>query len=270
MNQPSRVGDLLDVTFDHIWSTQKNTASVLSIIKGLKDLCGSIPLCEVPQTFGLEITQALTEQGKKASTVNRYLSTLGRAFRHARDYGWMDRMITLRPLRESPPRDRVVTPEELKALVEGCPNHAASRLIQFLAGTGCRVSEALKLTRDDVDLPGNTATFRDTKNGDTRVVALTARARDSIHWDAERFQVFPLSPSKFRRAWRAAKKAAGLEGDHELVPHALRHTVATRLVQQGVPLALVARYLGHKDLKTTMRYTHLTSADHAPVLEALS
>jgi integrase len=57
-----------------------------------------------------------------------------------------------------------------------------------------------------------------------------------------------------RQSLRKALKRAGLLG---FTIHTLRHTHATRLVQNGVSLYEVKEVLGHTDIKTTMRYAHL-------------
>ena len=45
--------------------------------------------------------------------------------------------------------------------------------------------------------------------------------------------------------------------DKEAVPHALRHTFCSRLVQRGVPILTVKELAGHLSLETTLRYAHL-------------
>ena len=59
-------------------------------------------------------------------------------------------------------------------------------------------------------------------------------------------------------AIRKAYKRAGL---HDCTIHTLRHTHATRLVQNGLSIYEVRSVLGHTDIKTTMRYAHLETAE---------
>jgi integrase len=61
--------------------------------------------------------------------------------------------------------------------------------------------------------------------------------------------------STFRDRFYAARNAAGQSDD--ITIHTLRHTTATRLVEQDVPLAIIQRYLGHSTIKTTERYAHI-------------
>ena len=49
----------------------------------------------------------------------------------------------------------------------------------------------------------------------------------------------------------------GLGDDTDFVPHCLRHTCASRLVQKGVHLQVVQQWLGHRAIQTTLRYAHL-------------
>jgi integrase len=82
----------------------------------------------------------------------------------------------------------------------------------------------------------------------------------------------PINGRNFgERQWKRACEEAGFfverrRGDRTVrtatvTPHDLRHTYASRLVQQGVPLERVQLLLGHEDLKTTQRYAHLRPTD---------
>lgn len=91
----------------------------------------------------------------------------------------------------------------------------------------------------------------------------------------------PLADSNWRRVWHAAidranekirseHKKAGRKGEPELVPghppHTCRHTAASWLVQDGVPLYDVQALLGHESFATTQRYAHLAPDAHDAVL----
>src|SRR5206468_684243 len=66
--------------------------------------------------------------------------------------------------------------------------------------------------------------------------------------------------------WRTCKRA----GLREIGWHALRHTFASHLVMRGVPLKAVQELLGHRDIRTTMRYAHLAPGARREAVESLS
>ena len=61
-----------------------------------------------------------------------------------------------------------------------------------------------------------------------------------------------ISPRQVQRDFKKWAKESGIESD--LSPHALRHTVGTRLLKEFKNAKLVQRYLGHSDVATTLRY----------------
>jgi len=67
------------------------------------------------------------------------------------------------------------------------------------------------------------------------------------------------------RVWYPAVKAAGVG---RFAPRIMRHTAASWLVQDGVPLYDVQALLGHEDYATTMRYAHLAPDVHGKVIES--
>lgn len=72
---------------------------------------------------------------------------------------------------------------------------------------------------------------------------------------------YPMSRASVQGAFRKAKKRAGITKIGVAI-HTLRHSYATHLLEAGVNLRLIQRYLGHTRLETTMVYLHLTQTGH--------
>jgi len=76
-----------------------------------------------------------------------------------------------------------------------------------------------------------------------------------------------LSVSAVQNTFRLARAQSGINA--AATPHTLRHSYATHLLEEGVSLLQISRYLGHASLDTTVIYTHLTSVSEARTRAAL-
>ncbi len=176
----------------------------------------------------------------------------------------------------------VLTVDEVERLLEtqsdATPVSLRDRaLLELLYAAGLRVSEALGLDREDIDL--DDGLVRVIGKGDKeRQVPVGEIAVDWVRryveevrpvWlvagraDLRRSGPLFLSPRGSRldrrRVWetlasaaRAANLASGIS------PHTLRHSFATHLLQGGADLRVVQELLGHASINTTQLYTHLT------------
>jgi integrase/recombinase XerD len=150
-------------------------------------------------------------------------------------------------------------------------------LLELLYAAGLRISEALGLDRDDLDLGGGSV--RVTGKGDReRVVPV---GDEAVAWLGRYLDVGrpallaagragtgrggPVFLSNRGRrlgrsqAWASVKRAASRAGLGDRVsPHTLRHSFATHLLEGGADLRVVQELLGHASISTTQIYTHLT------------
>jgi integrase/recombinase XerD len=151
-------------------------------------------------------------------------------------------------------------------------------LLEFLYGTGARISEAVGAAVDDLDLAGEPAAVLHGKGGRTRLVpvggyakaaleAYLVRGRPALIAHGKGTPVVFLNarggPLSRQSAWtilRRAAAAAGLpvDGPHAVSPHTLRHSYATHLLDGGADVRVVQELLGHASVTTTQVYTLVT------------
>ena len=132
-------------------------------------------------------------------------------------------------------------------------------IIRLLLLTGCRRSEILRLRWSEVDR--DRLVLADSKTG-PRIVPLNTPARRILERRPRGGSPFvfpsPRDPARPRSRnlpfWYRARREAGIE---DVRLHDLRHTHASHAVMNGVPVPVVARLLGHSDVRTTLRYAHL-------------
>lgn len=145
-------------------------------------------------------------------------------------------------------------------------------LLELLYGTGARISEAVGLAVDDVDLTGAAVRLRG-KGGKDRVVPVGRYAREALEAYLVRARPAlgahgPGGPALFlnarggrlsrQSAWSTLRSAARRAGLQDVSPHTLRHSFATHLLDGGADVRVVQELLGHASVTTTQVYTLVT------------
>lgn len=218
--------------------TRNHVRALLPYIRGRK-------LTEIAQVWA-EVKAA--EIGKAPATVNhkgRILRQIGRAA--WQEWDWLEKPPHIELLPEVP-RDVFLTTKQLEAVVGKCESDAAAGYVLLAAYTGIRRGHLLRLTAHDVK-DGFIRLDRTGKTQTLQLVPLHPKVKDL----AERLPL-PITDSKLESEWRAARKAAKLQGVRW---HDLRHTCASWLAQAGVPLHTIGEFLGHSSPAMTRRYAHL-------------
>ncbi|NLT54814.1 MAG: site-specific tyrosine recombinase XerD [Actinomycetales bacterium] len=181
-----------------------------------------------------------------------------------------------------PPRrlPKAISVDEVERLLEaasapGTPAALRDRaLLELLYGSGARISEAVGLDVDDVDLQrglvrllGKGSKERLVPVGGYAVDAVTAylvRARPAFSANGRGTPAVFLNTRGGRlsrqSAWAVLHAAAQRAGLHStLSPHTLRHSFATHLLEGGADVRVVQELLGHASVTTTQVYTRVTA-----------
>jgi len=208
-------------------------------------------------------------------TLNRDLSTLKHLFRMAVEWGYIKKN-PAKPVKKikvpkSPPHF-IETKEGVERLLDACMVQAPEiyPLVVTALHTGMRKSELFNLRWEDIDFGRGALTVCSreewhTKNYESRTMPLREEVQRILEpmRMAKGYVFCKPNGSKLREYFvnKRLDKAAKAAGLGHLFLHALRHTFASHLVMSGVDLPTVQRLMGHKDIKTTMRYAHL-APDH--------
>ncbi len=184
---------------------------------------------------------------------------------------------------------KALTVAEVEAILTSTGGAAAEplglrdrALLEFLYGTGARISEAVGLDGDALDLDAGVAHLHG-KGGKQRLVpvgtkaceaisAYLVRARPGLLVSAQRAVFLNARGGRLSRqsAWtilRAAADRAGVSAD--VSPHTLRHSFATHLLDGGADVRVVQELLGHASVTTTQVYTKVT-VEHLREVYALA
>ncbi len=246
-------------------STQRNFAGILR--RQLLPAFGSRRLDRITRSMVLRWFEACSRTAPGAA--NAALALLRQILNHAIACGYIETN-PVRGIRRNPGRKmtRFLSREEITRLhrvldryAQGTVSQAQQAdIIRLLLLTGCRKGEIVYLRREEVK--DARLELADAKTG-PRTVLLNAPAREIV---ARRMRqgngpwVFPSvrDPSRPRcrelPLWYRVRREARIE---DVRLHDLRHTVASQAAMNGVPLPVVARLLGHGNVRMTMRYAHV-------------
>ena len=156
-----------------------------------------------------------------------------------------------------------ISDEEMETLRDHCDNKRDLAMIDFLASTGIRVGELVRLNRTDINFNERECIVSG-KGNKQRIVYFNARAKThllnylgertdenpalfvSLHQPTERLRISGVE-TRLRKLGRET-------GVMHVHPHKFRRTLATAAIDRGMPVEQVQRLLGHVKIDTTMQY----------------
>jgi len=251
--------------------------TVEAYIYALKELCRYYlrPLdtlsCAEVQRF---LDEIITVRKLAWATVNVYFSA----------YRFLYEQVLKRSTREFsiPPRGRsgrrpgVLSKDEVERLIDAPRNVKHRALLAMAYGSGLRVSEVVRVKIADIDRSRMMLRVEQGKGHKDRYTVLSSRALNLLEdvWRQERPSAYFFAPHHGDRpvcvgtaqaVYYAALRTSGVRRVGGI--HVLRHCFATHLMEAGVDIYTIKRWMGHTALVTTGRYMHVT-AEHLATIKS--
>ena len=242
----------------------------LAIERYIVPALGTRPVSSLGRSQVADLQHALSDRPAMA---NQVVAMLSRMIDHAMAWGVAGEIRN--PCRTVPKyrtrrRERFLTDAEFQRLgrvldemeAEGRLSPYAGAALRLLMLTGCRRNEILTLRWEDVHLKAQELHLTDSKTG-PRTVSLSPEAVQVLaslpRLPGNPWVIPGAKPgarlSSLFGPWRRVRARAGLD---DVRMHDLRHSYASRALALGESLPVIAKLLGHAQIQTTARYTHLT------------
>lgn len=233
-------------------------------------------LSEITRDFIAEIAE-IKRKESTGSTANRYLAMIRAILRRAAlEWEWIDKPPRIRLYPEPKRRVRWLTPEQARKLLAELPEHLAD-MVRFSLATGLRQRNVSRLEWSQVDI-GRRAAWIHADQAKARkaiAVPLNVTAVEVLKRQAGKHPQYVFTFHKrpigqvHTKAWTKALKRAGIE---DFRWHDLRHTWASWLTQNGVPLNALQEMGAWQSAEMVRRYAHLAPEQfirHAQVVDQL-
>lgn len=234
----------------------------------LHGFLGELNLDQVTRDVIDQIRSAKLKDVSKG-TVNRYLALVRAILLRARDeWEWVDKVPKVRLFKETSSRERSLTVEQAKALLEQLPEHQRE-VVLFALATGLRQRNVLGLEWQQVNLAQRHAWIHGWQSKNRRPIsvplnevalAVLKRQEGKHSTRVFTFRGRPLNSAN-TKAWQAARRRAGIQ---DFRWHDLRHTWATWQRQAGTPTHELQRLGGWRTGAMVERYAHL-APDHLAI-----
>ena len=208
----------------------------------------------------------LAEQGVSICTRNRTMTGVAFLFRVTLRHPEIADQIEY--IAEPQKIPVVLSPEEVRRLLDAAPSFKCRLLLSLAYGCGLRASEVVSLKVSDIDSAQMVIRIEQAKGRKDRYVMLSPELLDMLRqwWKAARPQGWlfpgrpalnPLTTRQLNRLFHLAAKAAETKKGATL--HSLRHSFATHLLESKLDIRMIQALLGHKRLDTTAHYTRVAT-----------
>lgn len=163
---------------------------------------------------------------------------------------------------------RVLPPEDVLRMLEAAQSPKSKAMLSVAYGAGLRAMEVATLKVASIDSQRMLIRVEQGKGRRDRFAMLSPQllellrdwyriARPGVYLFPGRDKVSPMTTRQFNRIVHEAAHLAGLPG--WVSPHTLRHSFATHLLEQNIDIRVIQVLLGHANLDSTARYTHVAT-----------
>ncbi len=207
----------------------------------------------------------LKKQGKAVQTINLHLNALKFFFQEVLGDKSAWNIKTLKKIKKLPV---ILSRKEIEQIIDSTNSKKHRLSLALCYGAGLRVSELIALKVKDLDFERGTVFIRHGKGAKDRLTLLPKRLEDELYlWIKAKDKntgdyLFEsrrggcLTTRCIQKVFKKACERAGISKDVGI--HALRHSFATHLIENGVNLRHVQFLLGHQSILTTQRYTQVS------------
>lgn len=279
---PAELLEPIESLLEHLWLSEQLAFNTLeSYRRDLNKIARRIQAEHLNwlNVDPLSLASAVFIPGEKPSSQARALSACKRLFSWMHEYNRRQDIPTeqLQMPKKGQYLPDIISETQIDALLAAPDTKTFlglrdKALLELMYATGLRVSEAVNLRINEIDLQngllstigkgnkqrmvplGEEATdWLENYFTDARPALLKGRACDAVFVSQKKTAITR------QLAWMIVTKYATVAGIHHLSPHGLRHAFATHLVNHGADLRVVQLLLGHADIGTTQIYTHVAN-----------
>ena len=258
--------------------------TVLSYREDLEKLCNLVgwekDITQVNYDDFSLLIASLSQQDYAVTSINRIIVAIRSFFRYCHKFGLITKnpSLRLKTLRAPNPMPQFLFQTEVDRLCE-MPDERPllwperdKALFEVFYSTGCRVSEMASLKVSDLACDLSSAMVLGKGNKQRRVfIAEDAVNALKVYLKSAESKNFSLEgrlflnsnggPLTVQGIRYILNRYSGIEGTNRPIsPHTLRHTFATACLSNGADIRVVQELLGHENISTTQRYTHITTA----------
>jgi site-specific recombinase XerD len=203
--------------------------------------------------------------GRSWSSINTFISAMHKLFNGTLNIP--QRIARIKRPKVEKKIPSVLSQEEVLMIIKATKNLKHQTLLMTIYSAGLRVGEACELRVGDIDSARMRIIVRNGKGHKDREVTLSSLLLASLRTYFKRYRpatyLFPgkggskpYSQSSARAVLKKSLKRSGIT--KKATPHTLRHSYATHMMDKGIDLRFIQALLGHKSIKTTLHYCHLS------------
>jgi len=233
-----------------------------SCIRALRPYLGKMYLDEL--THG-KITRVIEEIKARtsAATANRYIALINSILTRAVEiWEWLDRKPAITRYKQRQKRVRYLSSGDIRRVYNELPEHLKDAFM-FSIMTGLRRANVINLRWEQIDFQRNVIIIdgSEMKAGQTHVVPISASVRQLLSRNLGKHPRYVFTNTsggklgQFWKHWKSALERAGIKDYHW---HDNRHTWASVLIQNGVPINEIQEMGGWHSMAMVQRYAHLS------------